>query len=119
MLRYGLDRDEILDRYTFEQVQTLLAVSEREERQRVAVLVQAIHTGEPQKLFEAMVKADRKPAKAPTLGAPASPRGTWAAGMQRLAGLTVQDQSERIRIQQQVSLYDRAARLLESRKANG
>lgn len=117
MLRYHLGRDEILDRYTFEEVRLLLAASEREERQRVAVLVQAIHTGEPQKLFDAMMHEE--PKAPPTPPAPQQRRAAWASGVQRLAGLTVSDAAERERIQQKVALYDRAAQLLESRKSDG
>lgn len=117
MLRYGLGRDEILDRYTFEQVKKMLAVSEREERQRVAVLVQAFHTGDPQKLFELMTRSDSKPA-APKL-ASESPREAWVGAAQRLAGLTIQNDVERQRIQQQIDLYARASRHLEIRKENG
>lgn len=117
MLRYHLDRDEILDRYTFDEVRVLLAASEREERQRVAVLVQAIHTGEPQKLFEAMIKPE--PQEAAGSAKPENTRTNWTAGVQRLAGLTVRDEAERERIQKQAALYDRAAQLLASRKFNG
>lgn len=118
MLRYHLGRDEILDRYTFDEVRLLLAASERDERQRIAVLVQAIHTGEPQKLYDAMMQPDKQAKRAP-VAAPDARRETWTAGMQRLAGLTVKDAAERERIQKKVALYDRAAKLLASRKSNG
>lgn len=118
MLRYGLGRDEILDRFTFEEMRVLLATSEKEERQQIALLVQAIHTEEPQKLYEAMMALDKKSKPRPA-APPEKRREEWASGIQRLAGLTVKDQAERERIQSQAALYDRAARLIESRKSNG